>query len=215
MSSKLEKENMKNKNTVNNELLKIDKDSKEIVKNIDNFKNKIIDAASIEAAIEEIKTIKGVSNKLEVKEKEWEEEFNKYVNAYREEAKKEFLKIKQSIDDTLEVVKAKAIKEHEEKAVEKETFSQVVDEDGVVTTVKKVKVISPLPKGIYYTSGKISFDYKEEGLPDKFFKKTIKKTDVKKAIESGELSSDIMIPKRGEPFITINTIMIEKTLKQK
>lgn len=109
---------------------------------------------------------------------------------------KQYKAYKDMIGDIEGTIKQIAI----EDAENHKSIKRKIDHNtGEVIDVVEVK----LPKGFSYRKGTTSFNYKEELIPDKFFKKTLKKTEAKKALESGELSYDVVDIIEGQPSINL------------
>lgn len=189
---------------IKNEKVIIDTELATFTANIDDVNTKIESAEKISDITNEIILLKNIENAMDISEAD----FDKAVKA----AKAKFLERKKMIQNTLESVKEKAIKEAEESMVVKETFKNNFDEDGVLVRVKTTKTYNSLPKGVVYKKGKMAFEYDESKVPfdEKYFKTTLKKTAVKKDWESGELPNDVVIPKPGKPSISIDKLAIEK-----
>lgn len=90
--------------------------------------------------------------------------------------------------------------------------TKVNQETGEITK----KFVHNLPKGMVYTRGRASFEYDESRITDdKYYKKELKKTEVKKAIENGELPWDIATVKYGAPSLSLKIADIKLGIEEK
>lgn len=88
-----------------------------------------------------------------------------------------------------------------------------MDKNGDVIEVEEFEY--KLPEGVVYKSGTTTFEYNESMFGDEFFKKTLKKTEAKKAWTNGEVPKEAVSAVKGAPSISITEDKVIKTLEAK
>lgn len=165
--------------------------------------------------INEIQTIENIVSILNVRDrmKYEREEFMEKVKS----ALKTFDDKYKLINDFVEKdIKSKALDVAKKTLVTKTKIKNIFnDETGELIDKKEIKKNTyDLPKGITYVSGRAKYAYDESRIPEKYFKKTLNKTEVKKAIENGELDNTIQSVEFGKPTISLKTFDIKLGLDE-
>lgn len=147
--------------------------------------------------------LEGVNQRMDLAFDDIEAEFKKIKNLYNSR--------KKEIQRVLDIYKEKVIEEGLKNKTETEKFKKKVDaETGEVFTTREVKVDWKTPKGVTIKRSPIKWAYNEELIPDEYFKKELKKSEVKKAVQAGKLPDNVVTLTEGSLSVIIDSLKIEQ-----